>query len=125
MREIKFRAWVPANTGLTKYDGLWQVIGIGWNTNQCLVRRGSVFAESIFDLSKVILMQFTGLKDRNGVEIYDGDIIRGMHDFGPGGFVEKTAQVHSHETDGYQWNYWIILTMEVIGNIYKNPELLT
>jgi hypothetical protein len=72
-----------------------------------------------------ILMQYTGLKDRNGVEIYEGDVIVdlshkcrwlvGLHCFG---FVALNPwdKLDFVMLDDY--------TFEVVGNIYENPELL-
>lgn len=68
--------------------------------------------------------QFTGLLDKNGKEIYDGDIIKAPHDFGPGGFADRIFCVHFHLQLGYQWNYWLMDKAELIGNKHDNPELL-
>ena len=108
MKEIKFRAWdegcMLGPMGLQLSDS----------------------AEWIYNLTNdAILMQYTGMKDKNGVEIYEGDIIEGSHDFGPGGFVRRKDQVSFHPELGYLWDYWVLPTLEVIGNVHENPELLT
>jgi len=76
------------------------------------------------DEKDYVIQQYTGLKDKNGNEIYEGDVIRGMHDFGPAGFHSVTCSVRWNNEVGYQWNYWDLSTTEVIGNIFENPELI-
>lgn len=67
--------------------------------------------------------QFTGLKDKNGNEIFEGDYIRGQFDHGPAGLREEILPVKWSNEDGYQWNYLDLSTIEVIGNLFENPEL--
>lgn len=75
-------------------------------------------------LNEVELMQYTGLKDKNGVEIYEGDIVRHATDegvykiiFEDGGFYVKNLFEYDFQTINEY-------PLEVIGNIYENPELL-
>lgn len=77
------------------------------------------------DPSKFILMEYAGIKDKNGKPVFEGDIFRAPHDFGPGGFSERTAVCGwvDDEARGYQWNYWLLEDLEVIGNKYENPDM--
>ena len=65
------------------------------------------------------IMQYTGLKDKNGKEIYEGDIIEGLLDFGPGGWHKRKGEVEWQD-DGYKLHYW--KDFEVVGNIYENNK---
>ncbi|UUY76977.1 YopX family protein [Staphylococcus haemolyticus] len=80
--------------------------------------------------SSVELMQSTGLKDKNGVEIYEGDIVR--YNRGVSCSVEKFPYVVKNSAEGFVFEYGLIQHslfkkieyVTVIGNIYENPELL-
>lgn len=113
MREIKFRAWVKTDI---EDDGIYEY----------MESDASTFVEpfELHNTEMIILLQYTGLKDKNGVEIYDGDIFKATHNFGPGGMHERISSVAFDLEKGYQWEYWDLDTIEVIGNIYEKPELL-
>lgn len=129
MREIKFRAWdktykimnYKVQVGNTDYtdknytcNSIWVDYGdrksIGWMNA---------------DDACIDLMQYTGLKDKNGIEIYENDIIKTTRgDWGviiyKAPFFEVTVSENKSCTYSRQW----FSEIEVIGNIYQNPELL-
>lgn len=118
MREIKFRAWdkdyMIYDTWKPSDDTHWD-----WDTIPNLVYK-------VNDMLKCgyIWMQFTGLLDKNGKEIYEGDIIRGYKinavvTFTDGGFWFVD---NANCDGGYRTEQEV---REVVGNIYENPELLT
>ena len=88
---------------------------------------------SLLDSKEYILMQSTGLKDKNGKLIYEGDIVKTetqagkIINYGIIGFDKEkvsflmTANLQSRD---YQYSFWYLDSLEVIGNIYENKELL-
>ena len=112
MREIKFRAWDEEKKVMTKNFGIWAIPQIiqGIKEN---------------DLSNsLVLMQYTGLKDKNGKEIYEGDILLTKFEEDD----EKNDFIVEWFIDDIScgWNIGPCDTWysEVISNINENPELI-
>ena len=121
MREIKVRAWYKpykqmCNVSMLQFD---------YDGTIC----ATVIIEKPFndrrlvEADEIVIEQFTGLKDKNGTEIYDGDILIDdtgepieywVVKFSDGGFVGKCT--------GVAEPLFELTNLEVIGNIHKNPE---
>ncbi len=79
------------------------------------------YSDRYLHQSDIPVEQFTGMYDKNNKPIYEGDFIRGQFDHGPAGYREEIAPVIWTNEDSYQWNYWDLSTIEVIGNKHQWP----
>ncbi len=125
MREIKFRAW-DKNNNCWVDDVLLACNNPGYlyqNYNKC---------EFMGEDRNIVLMQYTGLKDKNGVEIYEGDIVNSWANHkAPNNFYKR--EVIWYEC-GLEFKPLTGTTLcknnaergcfEVIGNIYESEELM-
>lgn len=77
------------------------------------------------DVDENTVGQYTGLKDKNGNEIYEGDIVKGTFYGFPMVEYDYIFQIYWDEKEkGFMANYFEPSECEVIGNIYENSELL-
>ena len=126
VREIKFRAWVDGK--------MIPVSNLDMDSDEPLVNGDDLNRFPCAWIEEPnALMQYTGLKDRNGVEIYEGDILRDVDSGWSGdiGYVKYNpvyfAFYQKTEVDGSELETHFDYrgqAYEVIGNVYENPELI-
>ena len=126
MREIKFRAWYRG----TMYEHIILHFSPKYTSVEIIKKPNERKTENIFtDTDKAKLMQYTGLKDKNGVEIYEGDVVESKQNW----LVSDTGEDETLRTT-VSWDEKSAMYIgiasddleshKVIGNIYENKELL-
>lgn len=118
MREFKFRAWGGDET---KYFVYFDLLG---QREDSVVQSGDENPRDLLYHKDIdIIEQYTGLKDRDGTEIYEGDIVEwaGMPPseivFRQSAFIESMNRYHLNKESMSHFG-------KVVGNIHENPELL-
>jgi len=135
MREIKFRAWSKTGNKLGSPINYLTVDGATRLLNSMR------YAEESGE--EIILMQYTGLKDKNGKEIYEGDILQFTEIDEDSAFgaeetnivevkwIDEIAQYRAVFQSGRRTELHFVIQLptviscEIIGNIYENPNLLS
>lgn len=121
MREIEFRAWLKDEKKMVKVKAIdWveeiDIFSINYPEGK---------SYSGYDRDNIELMQYIGLKDKNGVKIFEGDIVRYDELIGP--VLWSKDLVWCTDLGGYgeeMITAYLDYGLEVIGNIYENKELL-
>lgn len=127
---LRFQVWNKATKEMHEVD---DIVSIDFEKKQICVK--TLFFDQLnhYDLDDVVLMQSTGLRDKNGKEIFEGDILKVTNlsswlevvsfNKDKAMFVSKETERKVEETPLYDLFNTDIFEVEIIGNIYENPEL--
>ncbi len=118
IRETKFRFWDRSENRMTDWDAA---------LNHIKVTDGKAMCFYFGTDEEMIPMQYTRVKDKNGVDIYEGDILRicnGSINGYPWMQKYRVVEFKNASFGVPVWEYDSTHWVEVIGNIYQHPEFL-
>lgn len=121
MREIKYRVWCKGTSDNLNFQKPRWI-----SMDDFILNKYFHLFNSLSESPDFVLCQFTGLKDKNGKEIYEGDIISG--EFYDTEYHHAETIKHEVVFNNGAYNIasgnWHKPTLEIIGNIFETPELL-
>ena len=137
----KFRAWISTEKRMVETDDL---LGIDYENEEIITQE--IYFESglpverdidNYDFDDIVLMQSTGLKDKNGKEIFEGDILKVAnndsswfevvkYDHDKAMFISKEVNLKYEVPEAPLYDLFspYLFKVEVIGNIWENRDLL-
>lgn len=122
MREIKFRAWEKAANEY-HYDVMYSS-----DCDQLIIfMSGELSCNLKCMTTKFIVEQYTGLKDINGKEIYEGDVVEGYNQKGEVWFSRGLFNVYGFQNSSFDYPTMAFsegVDFQIIGNIHENKELI-
>lgn len=122
---LRFRAWNKATKEMYEVD---DIMSIDFGRSEISVKTLFFERTNYYKFDDIVLMQSTGLRDKNGKEIFEGDIL-GTKDGLLNGVVEFNIDLGMWTNSLIRYNNFerlcnVASSREIIGNIHTNPELL-
>lgn len=120
----RYRAWDKIHKTMYEAD---DIVYINFEENQICVKTLFFERASRYDFDDVVLMQSTGLKDKNDKEIFEGDIIDSTDGFLTG-VIEFRVSLGMFVSDLVEYSNFerlcnVASSRKIIGNVWKHPEL--